>query len=118
MSDFSHRPGVREGFLVKRRLRLQPLDDPHARDAVAAVEALIGVDWTRWDPRKRVLTLAYDAANLQLDRILERLRERGGVLDEGWWSRFRLGWYRYSDQNVRDNAKLEPFCCDKVPPRK
>jgi hypothetical protein len=36
----------------------------------------------------------------------------------GWWTRFRESWYRFTDENVRDNARREPWSCHRPPPGK
>ena len=52
---------------------------------------------------------------IQLDELIEA---RGGHLKGGWWERQKIARYRFSDDNIRANANLEPFCCSKIPPMK
>lgn len=118
MSDTHHKPGVHEAYLVKRHLALESLDAEKAAAIAQEIEPLIGVDSLTLDPDSRRLDIAYDASVLQLEQIEEIVRRHGSDLDHGWWTRFKEGWYRYTDQNIQDNAKHEPFCCSKVPPRK
>ncbi|TCK02345.1 heavy-metal-associated domain-containing protein [Marinobacterium mangrovicola] len=118
MSHTEHKPGVREAFLVQRHLLLESLDAGKAAAIAEEIEPLRGVDSVRLDPDSQRLDIAYDASVLQLDQIEAIVRSHGSDLDQGWWTRFKEGWYRYTDQNIKDNAKHEPFCCSKVPPRK
>lgn len=118
MSDVHHKPGVHEAYLLKRHLKLEDLDAEKAGAIAQEIEPLVGVDAVALDPATRRLDIAYDASVLQLEQIEAIVRRHGSDLDHGWWTRFKEGWYRYTDQNARDNARHEPWCCSKTPPRK
>jgi len=118
MSDTHHKPGVHEAYLVNRHLWLESLDAEKAATIAQEIEALIGVDSLMLDPDSRRLDIAYDASVLQIEQIEAIVHCHGSDLDQSWWTRFKVGWYRYTDQNVQGNAKHEPWCCSKMPPRK
>jgi len=118
MSNTDHKPGVHEVYLVRRKLKLDSLDAEQATAIAQEIEPLLGVDSVALDPVTRRLDIAYDASVLQLEQIEVIVRRYGSDLDQSWWNRFKEGWYRFTDQNVLDNARHEPWCCSKVPPRK
>lgn len=118
MSNVHHRPGVREEFLVKRQLKLQTLDEARADVIAEEVDGLTGVDSTELNASTGRLDIAYDATHLDLEQVYEILRKHDSGLERGWWNRFKDKWYRFTDQNIRDNARHIPNCCSKPPPGK
>ncbi|MDX1803817.1 MAG: cation transporter [Alcanivorax sp.] len=68
-------------------------------------------------PKSGQLVVHYDASQVDLDQVEALLKTHQLQLRQGWWPRLRNGWYRFVDQNVRDNARHEPWCCHKLPPR-
>lgn len=118
MSQVHHKPGVQEAFLVKRHLKLEALSAEQATTIAQAIGDLAGVDNVMLDRQSLHLDIAYDASKLNIDQVEAIIREHGGQLDHGWWTHFKEGWYRFTDQNIQDNARFEPSCCNKLPPRK
>lgn len=93
------RPGVRAGFLVRRRLQLQA---PAITDFAALFDDLVGFNGAELQSGR--LTLEYDAGRLHLNQLLSRLEEHGVRVVDSAFNRFRLGWYRYLDSNIAANA--------------
>lgn len=118
MSDMDHRPGVHEAYLVKRHLKLEALDATRAAAIAQEIDQLVGVDSVALDGATRRLDVAYDASHLRIEQLEEIVRKHGSDLDHGWWTHFKEGWYRFTDQNVRDNARHEPWSHHKVQPKK
>jgi len=113
VSAFSLRPGVRAAYLVQRHLNLAPAgvipDDSWFVD-------LIG--FNRLQVSGCQLTLSYDASRLHLDLLLERLRLHQVIPAVTPINRFRIGWYRYLDRNVADNANdKSSTACSQSPLR-
>lgn len=106
------KPGVRQPYLVRRRLKLKGEGDCQALVAVLAEE--LGVQEARCEGER--LWLAYDAVNFQLERLAELLIPWDLALADKGWAGLRLGYYRFLDQNIRDNATHEPWCCHRLPP--
>lgn len=118
MSDMDHRPGVHEAYLVKRHLKLEDLDAAKAAAIAQEIDQLVGVDSVALDKDTRRLDVAYDASHLRIEQVEEIVRRHGTDLDHGWWTQFKEGWYRFTDQNVRDNIQHEPWSSTKLPPRR
>lgn len=116
MSGATHRVGVSEAFLVKRQLSLDHVpQSEQLSEAMQGINALAGMDDVRYDAARLRLRLAYDASKLNIDDIRQLLTAQGIVLKNTAWSRFRTGYYRFVDQNIRDNARHEPVCCHRPP---
>lgn len=116
MSNKEHRLGVSEINLVTRHLKLEPSDEEEIRAAVADIDQLYGLDNVSFDDKKRKLHLAYDASRLCLDCVEEILEKHAIEISHDWWTRFKEEHYRFIDQNVKDNAKQEPWSCHQSPP--
>lgn len=89
MSKKAHRPGVREGFLVKRNLKLSGVNEANAAAMEAELDGLLGVDEVSIDQEQQQLRIAYDACNLQIDGVEEVVRAHQGDIANGWWTRFK-----------------------------
>lgn len=116
MSDNEHRPGVREINLVLRHLQLEIADPAQIAPALAEIDQLFGLDAVSFDAETQVLNLAYDATHLNLDSVEELLSRHNIYVGHGWWTHFKQGYYKYVDQNIKDNASHEPWSCHTKPP--
>jgi hypothetical protein len=113
MKKKEHRPGVSEVNLVKRHLKLEKAPLAKIQSAVEEIDKLFGMDSIFFDEKSRVLNMAYDATLLCIDGLEEVLKKHDVELDHGWWTHFKEGQYRTVDQNVKDNAKRDPWSCHK-----
>ncbi|MDZ7851563.1 MAG: cation transporter [Halomonas sp.] len=111
MSNQEHRLGVSEINLVKRHLKLDTSDLEAVHAAVTDIDELYGLDSVSFDDKKRKLHLAYDATRLCLDCVDEILQKYAIEISHDWWTRLKEEQYRFVDQNVKDNAKHEPWSC-------
>lgn len=113
----AHKPTNQEPFLLRRKLAVKGLSDTQWEDFINELNHHPCVDFAE---RKagNVLRITYDGTHWTVDETLELIESHGGKLKAGWWARRRLAWYRFTDDNVRANAKHEPFCCSKIPPMK
>ena len=116
MHQDEHRTGVSLANLVVRHLKLEPADDDKLNAAIQEIDQLYGLDGVSFDYKSQVLNLAYDAARLNIDDIEELLKKYNLQISHHWWTRFKKNHYAFVDQNVKDNAKAEPHCCNKLPP--
>lgn len=116
MKTKDHSLGVSEINLVTRHLKLEPSDEENIRAAVADIDELYGLDSVAFDSKKRRLDLEYDASRLCLDCVEEILERHTVKISQGWWNRFKEEHYRFVDQNVKDNARQEPWSCHQTPP--
>lgn len=113
MNKLAHRPGVSETDLVTRKLRLQPSSLQQIDAAIEAIDSMFGLDCIEFDQQTAELHLAYDASHLGLDAIEQVLQEYGIRTGQSFWLRLRYGYYRYVDQNIKDNKHHKPWSCHK-----
>jgi hypothetical protein len=116
MTNAEHRLGVSEVNLVVRHLRVEPVDQTNLEAAIAEVDQLYGLDGISFDEKRHVLNLAYDASRICLDGIEDVLKKHGVEVSHDWWTHFKEGYYKFVDQNVKNNASHEPWSCHQIPP--
>ncbi len=107
----SHKLGVTANYLVKRRLLLNGVFPQNGTAITETAEALIGVDAVTLDLPTGTLDVHYDASKRQLDDFIEIIKHEGSTLSATRWQRFKRGWYRYFDQNIKENAAEKPWSC-------
>ncbi|WP_404362765.1 hypothetical protein [Marinobacter sp.] len=113
----AHKATNQEQFLLRRKLTIQGLGETQWHDFIDELNHHPCVDSAERKPNGD-LWVTYDGTHWSIDQLLEMIDSLGGRLKDGWWIRRKLGWYRFTDDNVRANAKHEPFCCSKIPPMK
>ena len=101
-------------FLLRRKLTIHGLDDSQWDDLIHELKHHPCVDHAEYRAGNQ-LRVTYDGSHWSTDDLLQLIEARGGRPDKGWWTRQKLAWYRFTDDNVRANARHEPFCCSKVP---
>lgn len=101
-----HRLGVSEVSLVVRRLKLEDPDQSPIGTAMDEINQNYGVDCVFFDDRSAVLNITYDASRVCIDCLEEVLKKHGVIVSH--WTRFKEGYYRFVDQNVKENAKRQP----------
>ena len=111
-----HRAGVNEGFLTKHKLKLTDLDKINAKAIQTELDALVAIDSVCIDLDKSTIKIAYDASHHDIDEIIGIIAKHGAGVSADRWNKWKLGWDRQVDQNIKDNAKHEPYCCKKLPP--
>lgn len=116
MSKFDHRVGVSEANLVTRNLRLSKVNNDNRTVLMAEIEQLFGIDEAVFNTEDKSIYLAYDALNLNLDGIEDVIRKHGADIHDDWWTHTKEEYYKYVDQNVKDNAEHTPWSCHKTAP--
>ncbi|MDD3762896.1 MAG: hypothetical protein VX836_19815 [Pseudomonadota bacterium] len=111
-----HKPGIHEACLVTRKLLLAGLDDDKAALLSSALADFDGIDSAALDRRRSRLRVVYDAARIDIDALERLVRECGLSIDDSRWARIKEGWYRFVDENVRDNFRSQPRGCHHPPP--
>lgn len=106
-----HKLGVDSNYLVKRRLLIAGIFPQNGPALTQSIEALIGVDTVTLDLPTGALDVHYDASKRQLDDIVKIVTLEGSMLSTSRWQRFKRGWYRYFDQNIKENAAKAPWRC-------
>tara|TARA_R110000787_G_scaffold261314_2_gene366618 strand:- start:698 stop:1069 length:372 start_codon:yes stop_codon:yes gene_type:complete len=115
MTDLDHRVGVRENNLVVRNLRLSKVTDENIDALISAIDHLFGLDEVAFNRKQQTIHLAYDGANLNLDGIESVIRDHGADIHNDWWTHTKEGYYKYCDQNVKDNFDHQPSSCHNTP---
>ncbi|MGM7317319.1 cation transporter [Idiomarina sp. ST10R2A5] len=116
MSDNEHRVGVKEVNLVIRHLKLESTSPADIKAAIVEIDKLFGLDAVSFDEKAQVLNLAYDASHLSLDAIEDVLHRFDIEIGHDWWTHIKEDYYKYVDQNVKDNASHTPWSCHQSPP--
>lgn len=116
MSKKEHRLGVSEVNLVVRHLKLDPKGVGNIQEAISEIDSLYGLDGVSFDEKSQVLNLAYDASRLCLDGIEDVLAKHHIEVGHDWWTHFKEGYYKFVDENVKDNAGRDPRSCHQSPP--
>lgn len=116
MSDFDHRVGVSEANLVIRNLRLSNVNDGNREALMEEIDELFGIDEAVYNTEEKSIYLAYDALNLNLDGIEDVIRKHGVDINDDWWTHTKEEYYKFVDQNIKDNAQHTPWSCHKTPP--
>jgi hypothetical protein len=116
MSDFNHRVGVSEDNLVIRTLKLTKITGQNKNNILAKIDEAFGIDAVSFDDEKHELHLAYDATHINLDGIEEIIRSFEADVADSWWNHIKEDYYKFVDQNVKDNANHKPWSCHKSPP--
>lgn len=64
---------------------------------------------------ENTLIISYDVLSMSLEEILSFIEINGIEVKRSLWERLSIGWYKYVDQNIQDNANHKPHCCNKAP---
>lgn len=113
MTKKEHRLGVSEVNLVARHLKIENTSHEKIQATIEEIDALYGMDSVSFDDKSRVLNLAYDASRLCIDDVEKIMDKHGLEVSHDWWTHFKEGYYRFVDENVKDNAKRDPWSCHK-----
>jgi len=115
MNNLQHRPGVNEANLVTRNLRLSNVNVVNRHKLIDEIDQLTGIEGVSYKDEENKIYLAYDASNLCLDDIEDVIRRHGTDIHDGWWTHAKQSFYKFVDQNIKDNAEHTPLCCSKPP---
>ncbi|MBL4816606.1 MAG: cation transporter [Shewanella sp.] len=115
MTDLDHRFGVKEANLVVRYLKLEGITPENRDKLVSSIDLIIGIDSVSYDESAATLKMAYDASHCDLDLFERLIQAQGADLSPGIWTRVKEGFYKYVDQNVKDNAEHDPYCNNALP---
>ncbi len=115
MTNKQLRQGVSRANRVVRNLKLATGPGQDVSGALREIDELPGMDEVSIDSKTSVLHLAYDAGRLSIQGIEAILSSHGIALSDDWWTRLKKKQYRFTDQNVKDNAAYVPSCCNKPP---
>ncbi|MBL4575796.1 MAG: hypothetical protein JKY51_06825 [Opitutaceae bacterium] len=116
MTKKEHRLGVHEVNLVIRHLKLDEPATEAVEAAISEIDQLFGMDGVSFDDKSYVINLAYDASHIGIGQIEGILAKYSLDISHDWWTELKEGYYRFVDQNIKDNAKHEPWSCHKTPP--
>ncbi len=116
MSDLDHRVGVQEANLVVRHLKLEGITDENKAAILSEIDQTFGIDNVSFDDNSQTLNVAYDATNCCLDGLEEIIHKYGADISHDLWTHFKEMYYKYVDENVKDNAQHQPWSCHQNPP--
>ncbi len=116
MSNLDHRVGVNEANLVVRTLKLTAVDEINKEQILTEIDQTFGIDAVSYDQNKQLLRLAYDATNISLHCIEDIIRKHHANIADSWWNHIKENYYKFVDQNLKDNASHQPWSCHQSPP--
>ncbi len=106
-----------DSWVVRRHIKIPALSQ--AADAAAVVGTigeLPGIHSVTTDLDRHQILVDYDASQSSYREIKQALMDAGLPPANSWWDRMKGGWYQYTDENARENAKAPPpACCNKPP---
>ncbi|TVZ37455.1 hypothetical protein P886_1796 [Alteromonadaceae bacterium 2753L.S.0a.02] len=111
MSGKQHRLGVSENSLVVRHLKLEACGASAMAQVISEIDKIYGLEAVSFDENTRVLHIAYDAARICLECIESVLEKYDVEISHDWWTNFKEGYYRFFDQNIKDNMHSKPLGC-------
>lgn len=116
MDKQEHRLGVVEANLVTRHLKIESAAREIISTVIEEIDQIYGLDAISFDEKSQVLNVSYDASRASIDGIEDVLAKHKLSVSRDWWTRFKESYYKFVDQNVKDNASHEPWSCHKRPP--
>lgn len=116
MSNFDHKVGVTEDNLVIRTLKLEGVTESNSIDIIDEINNTFGVDGVSYNDADKMIHLAYDATHVDLEGIEDMLSKHDIHVSDSWWNHVKEDYYKFVDQNVKDNANHKPWSCHKTPP--
>ncbi len=115
MTDLEHRVGVREVNLVVRHLKLEKITSENKQNILTEINQTFGIDNVSFDDKSQTLNLAYDATHCNLEGLEEIISKHGANVAHDLWTHFKENYYKYVDENVKDNAQHQPWSCHLNP---
>ena len=114
MTHKQHRLGVSEASLVTRHLALlRPVDTEKLSEAIAEIDQLNGLDEVAFVEKSARLDFSYDASQLCIQCVEDILAKYDIQPKQDWWTHFKEEYYRFVDQNIKNNAENEPWSCHR-----
>lgn len=116
MNNLEHRVGVTDVNLVIRKLQLKGLTEFNRAKIISEIDEAVGIESVTLDIKDGLLHIAYDVTHINLDAIKLVVVKHGAELSGGWWNHFKESYYKFVEQNMKDNLKHKPSCCSRPPP--
>lgn len=64
---------------------------------------------------KNKLKITYDVSKTSINLVITILKKNSIEIRTDLLTRFKIGWFKFLDQNIHDNANHKPHCCNKPP---
>jgi hypothetical protein len=116
MTNLDHRVGVQEANLVVRQLKLANVNDDNKAVILTEIDQTFGIDSVSFDDKTQTLNLAYDVTRCNLDSLEAIIRQHGGDIADSLWTHLKESYYKYVDENMKDNVSHQPWSCHTKPP--
>lgn len=103
-------------FDASRRIAVASGSPEQLHQAIQRLRAMAPVIDVELDRQNR-LHVVYDASRLGMREIESLLGNSGITPGNGFWMSLKQGWYRFLDDNARENARTgSGACCNRPPP--
>jgi|SRR5699024_449840 len=110
----AHKATSQAQFLLRRKIAVEGLNENKTGEVIQKLNHYTHVDFAE-DKQGGQLVVTFDGRRWSTNELIEFIESHGGRLKHSWWQRKKHAWYRFTDENVRDNAKHVHTCCSKPP---
>ena len=117
MKAFVKKKKINDAFVVKRKIPVNFQDSSAIKQGLEeSLRLLSGVVFAEFRIGKSVLSIHYDATQILYSDILEKMENLGIGIPNSILFKWKKGWIKFAEANMRDNAKAAPpVCCNKLP---
>ena len=112
MKNRYYRPGSKPAILAHRNLKITGTLENGLTHVFDDLMHLNGINHADFDPMTATLKIAYDASLQDIEKIHHILKAYNCDFAATIWNRLKLGWYHFTDENIRDSLLHSARCID------
>ncbi|WP_417832681.1 hypothetical protein [Terasakiella sp.] len=101
-------------FIVKRNIPVENSGALISQDVLSQLEAKAAISSVE-QKKPSHLTISYNINKVDFEDLNALLSSLSIKVPTGLFNRFRYGLWTMSDQNMKENLKIAPHCCNKAP---
>lgn len=107
----NHYTTVQNRTTVKRKYYLNKVDPDDIRKCRIDLESVQGIRFVEYQADQNYFEIHFDARLTSSQMVTTILQENHLHLRSGFVNRSRLSWYRFTEQNIKDNEKASKWKC-------
>ena len=88
-----------------------------ARVLELEIRSLPGVVSVSANASRQQISVCYDVDKTDYLTVIGKLEDSGFPILDNWFSRRKMDWYEFTENNARENAKAPPPACCNRPPK-
>jgi|GEM_PF-2527931 len=101
-------------FIVKRNIAVENSGALISQDVLSQLKAKEAISVVE-QKKPSHLSISYDLTKIDFEDLNALLSSLGIKVRIGLFNRFRYGLWTMGDQNMKENLKIAPHCCNKAP---